>query len=100
MTAQVLPMYFDKIARFAALEVLLRGPGVRGEYDYTMQDALTVAIVYDDNIKDPVWPTDAHFRNVSRRKKQVLNLHNSFKRYMQQLGTKSPTHGQTNKDAQ
>ena len=96
MNNQVLPMHFDKVARFAALELMLRGPGVKKEYDYNLVDVITVAFIYDHTPN----PTDDSFRNVTKRRKQILNLHNAFKRHMQKWGTKSTTRGQTNKDAQ
>lgn len=89
-------MHFDKVARFAALEVMLRGPGVRGEYDYSLSDCITVAWIYDISNS----PTDKSFSNVQQRKVQVLNLHRAFQGYLQKWGTKSTSCGQTNMEAQ
>lgn len=77
----LLNLNFDEIARFAATERLLRGVGGSKEYDYTLQDVLEVSHVYTQVSN----PCDVDFSNVFLHKKQVLNLHNAYKRWKQQV---------------
>lgn len=96
----VLPMHFDKVARFAALELLLRGPGVQGEYAYNLRDVLTVAIALDMHGANLC---SDHFSNVQDGWRRIVNLSYTYSQhqaYLQNLGTNSQSRGQTNKDGQ
>lgn len=76
MAEGILPPNFDDVAHFAALERYLRGPGDHNQYDYRIQDVLTVA-----------WSCYRHpqgaFRAEPGERGTAHNLFHAYKRHLQ-----------------
>jgi len=74
----ILPPLFSEIARFAGLEIELRGIGIRSEYDYSITDVLQVA----DAIKDGYPPVSI--------RRQAITLYNAYRRYKENYNERIP----------
>lgn len=79
----VLPKHFDVVARFAALEVFIRGVGAKQEYNYSIKDVITCAAAYE-NVRYPGHVSDVMIKQLGG-KKTALNLHNAYRRHAERV---------------
>lgn len=85
----ILPKSYEKVSRFAGIEVLLRGPGDKGQYGYTVGNMLVVAFIVDEKPDATVedLPDLSDFDEETRQRTQ--NLLNAYQRHQEYL-VKSP----------
>ena len=68
----ILPKDFDNVARFAAIEVYLRGTGETGEYNYSIMDVLVVASILAGDAKNTA-------NMLQQQRPQAVNLFHAYR---------------------